>query len=258
MSHPAASVKSIYSGKVNLDREGMDPYGYDEDMDDIHDKIESPSSHVSNLSVSSRNLRTLNDTMVQPPNNKLMYKQDSSTNISIASSSSDYQNNVNDLNDVTNLSVDITSDTSSPAGMDRNQETVQFEGSRPMSRNSTTSCLSTTATKDGVEGKRFHRYGPSPYSAAIIQNMIQTHNLQEDYSPSYAAKPQLSGTPGYGIPFSPSVADLNNMSLVSLQTTNAEFDGEPGERRMIQIEEYSNSVPPVSLKEKINLLDNDR
>ena len=48
------------------------------------------------------------------------------------------------------------------------------------------------------------------------------------------------------------------MSLVSLQTTNAEFDGEPGERRMIQIEEYSNSVPPVSLKEKINLLDNDR
>lgn len=259
MSHPAASVKSIYSGKVNLDREGMDPYVYDDDMDDMQDKIGSPSSHVSNLSVSSRNLRTLNDTMVQPPNNKLMYKHDSSTNISIASSTSDYQNNVNDLNDVTNSSVDIASDTSSPAGLDRSlQETVQFEGSRPMSRNSTTSCLSTTATKDGVEGKRFHRYGPSPYSAAIIQNMIQTHNLQDDYSPSYAAKPQLAGTPGCEIPFSPSVADPTNMSLVSLQTTNAECDGEPGERRLIQIEEYSNSVPPVSLKEKINLLDNDR
>lgn len=258
MSHPAASVKSIYSGKVNLDREGMDPFVDDDDMEDIHDKIGSPSSHVSNLSVSSRNLRTLNDTMVQPSNNKLLYKHDSSTNISIASSSSDYQNNVSDLNDVANLSVDIPSDSSSPAGLDRNlQETVQYEGSRPMSRNSTTSCLSTTATKDGVEGKRFHRYGPSPYSAAIIQNMIQTHNLQDDYAPSYAAKPPVAGTLGYGGPYSP-MEDLNNMSLVSLQTTNAEFDGEPGERRFIQIEEYSNSVPPVSLKEKINLLDNDR
>lgn len=50
--------------------------------------------------------------------------------------------------------------------------------SRPWSRNSTTSCLSTTATKDGVEGKRFHRHGPTPYSTSILANMVYQQQIQ--------------------------------------------------------------------------------
>lgn len=35
------------------------------------------------------------------------------------------------------------------------------------------SCLSTTATKDGVEGKKIYRHGPLPYFTNVITNMVQ-------------------------------------------------------------------------------------
>lgn len=252
MSHPAASVKSIYSGKVNFEGDDSNPYVYNNDlenMDDNNDKLGTPSSHMSNLSISSRNLRTLNDTLVQPVTRKL-YKQSSSTNISLVSSSSDYQHNVSDIG------MDLPSEANSPSDIEQDRlirETLQYEDSRPMSRNSTTSCLSTTATKDGVEGKRFHRQGPSPYSAAIIQNMIQSQNAHEGFTSQTTKLEPLAAT---NIQLSPTV-ESNNMSQVSFQTTNAEFDGEPGERRTIQIDQITNSSPPVTLKEKIKLLDND-
>lgn len=56
---------------------------------------------------------------------------------------------------------------------DDQQKSSLFVPSPNLSRNSTTSCLSTTATKDGIEGRRIHRQGPNPYSNQIISNMIR-------------------------------------------------------------------------------------
>lgn len=97
--------------------------------------------------------------------------------------------------------------------------------SRPWSRNSTTSCLSTTATKDGVEGKMLHRLGPTLYSNTIIANML--HHQQESSS--------------------------------SIHTTGAEVDGDSGvlhERRESDFQHTfsTNDPPEMTLKEKVGLI----
>lgn len=268
MSDPAASIKSIYSGKTNEVDVDLYEYGDSSDFDagheashnvtmgDIRDRLgsaASPSSHMSNLSISSRNLRTLNGTLQAAP----MYQLSSSTNISIASSTSEYQHTGSEISEASQVPDDAKDyEGLAAVGSDRNtRDPLQFEENRPVSRNSTTSCLSTTATKDGVEGKRFHRYGPSPYSAAAIQNMLHSHSVA-DPSPTHARATLLS-TSG-AVPPSPGAAELPDESQYSFQTTNAELDGDGGDHRSIRIERYSDMAPPVTLKEKISLLDNDR
>ena len=160
MSHPAASIKSIFSGRVNLDTpEGMDPFEYnssyntndnsfvDDDDNDMNgsngsagesnnfnsanskdedfngptlsdgdeikfnpddvDDMSSRYSHDSNYSITSKNLRTLSESFTQQqPNTNKEYlsatdannkgRQFSDTNLSLASTASDYQQNYTD------------------------------------------------------------------------------------------------------------------------------------------------------------------
>lgn len=173
MSHPAASVKSIFSGKINLDSpddfymEGEDSTGNGSDIEDDGDNqgeerytgyeyVDDISSKDSNYSVTSKNLEAFD-------NQRIKLNDTNGTNLSLVSTESDYQQN-------------IISETASEL---LGPEYLAIDTpSRPLSRNSTTSCLSTTATKDGIEGRRLHRHGPTAYSSNIIANMIHTQQLQ--------------------------------------------------------------------------------
>lgn len=223
MSHPAASIKSIISGKTNLDTpDNLEPFQYSNDSTsfdadssyDPDDDSVSRFSEDSGYSVSSRNLKNLSAPV--PPSRSQLYQQSSSTNVSIASSGSDYQ-----------LGLVGGGPVVDPVPQDAY--------SRPTSRNSTTSCLSTTATKDGVEGRRLHRHGPSPYSSHLISNMIQSQ-ARTDPRPDPRPEPP------------------SNLSQVSVLTTGAQVNGESGAKRAIAIEQYPDLQPPVSLTEKISLL----
>lgn len=201
MSHPAASIKSIFSGKVNFTDTDLDDssnrsdsgsyinsgqtnYSYDERSDFKPDSeydlktsydLKNPNSpdarsqyaapkttaylleyegepsldHSHDVtSVLLKNLRIM--ALQKGPGSDFYPLQSSSTNISLASSGSDYQQVY--IRDTDAYSSDSSQLEPAPDGV-----------SRPWSRNSNTSCLSTTATKDGIEGKRLHRM-PYPYS----------------------------------------------------------------------------------------------
>lgn len=273
MSHPAASIKSIFSGKTNLDTpENLEPYEfYNNSPNDSYDNYDDSSSRFSqdsNYSINSRNLKNLNSSAPSGYNKLALYRQNSSTNISIASSGSDYQQGL------INGSIDSRDSppaTTADSAIEQKNALLQFEAySRPVSRNSATSCLSTTATKDGIEGRKLHRYGPSVYSSNIISNMIQSqnqnHNLnlnQKDAeffdlekslgstaSTPTAAPPVLNTTA-----VEPTL--VNNGSQVSVLTTGAQINGEAGKKKAIAIESYSNLQPPISLNEKISLLNTE-
>lgn len=58
-------------------------------------------------------------------------------------------------------------------------EEAQSSGiSRPLSRSSVTSSLSMVATKDGVEGRRVHRYGIPQYSLNLLDAISQPPPLK--------------------------------------------------------------------------------
>lgn len=194
MSHPAASIKSIFSGKVNLtDTEFDDTSPLDSvrgsvpvSTDEIHgytnsrndSQQEFPDRTMVNINNGScddtladpafaqgRNPRE-DSMLVSSKNLRIMalkagddeHTSSTSTNMSVASSDSDYQRAF--------VAEDDFLLDSSPE-MDRGELI-----SRPMSRNSTMLCLSTTATKDGIEGKKLHRHGPTPYFSNVIANMM--------------------------------------------------------------------------------------
>lgn len=58
----------------------------------------------------------------------------------------------------------------------------QYVISRPLSRSSVTSGLSMTATKDGVEGRRVQRYGIPQYSLNLLNSMAQSHRKKHLHS----------------------------------------------------------------------------
>lgn len=275
MSHPAASVKSIFSGKMNIDTpDELEPYEYSNNnsydnfsQNDVeNDDMSSKLSQESNYSVNSKNLKALAN--MQPngkANENQFYNQDSYTNVSILSSGSDYQQNYVSSS-VNSPNVALSSESIE----DMNHNLLPFEScSRPLSRNSTTSCLSTTATKDGIEGKKLHRYGPTQYSSNIIANMIQNSNLYPPPPPPHQSRHNYTNTGMVSPPLKSygqksSVTNLpredrDGVSITqsSIKSTNAEVDGETEDKRNIYIENYPNSIPPVSLKEKINLLNTD-
>ncbi|RLV92689.1 hypothetical protein JA1_003022 [Spathaspora sp. JA1] len=171
MSHPNASVKSICSGKINLDSpddiyfNNNSSYNYSISNQDIEDEsyktsgyeyIDDISSKESNYSVTSKNLKILDNN-----NQRVKFNDNNGTNLSLISTESDYQRILEDSNSLLSPDSFVVGDSLS----------------RPISRSSTTSCLSTTATKDGIEGRKFHRYGPTAYSSNIIANMV--HNQQK-------------------------------------------------------------------------------
>lgn len=278
MSHPAASIKSIFSGKMSIDTpDELEPYEYSNDnsydnfsLNEIdNDDISSKLSQESKYSVNSKNLKTLAG--MQPnykPSENQFYNQSSYTNVSIVSSGSDYQQNYVSSN-VNSPNVALSSESMNEI----NHNLLPFESySRPLSRNSTTSCLSTTATKDGIEGKKLHRHGPTQYSSNIIASMIQNSNHQP-HSPllennsgntntGVISPPSKQNWYGQKLPVTNSPMaeqDRDGISITqsSFKSTNAEVDGETEDKQDINIETYSNSIPPVSLKEKINLLNTD-
>jgi hypothetical protein len=127
--------------------------------------------------------------------------------------------------------------------------------SRPLSRNSTTSCLSTTATKDGIEGKRFRRHGPTTYSSNIIANMIHLQYQQQiekaGHYPTHFSSPTPMSTPLRSSTNS-TVPELFT-SQMSINSTMAEFDGDSGDKKPT----LPQSLPQITLKEKINLLNRE-
>lgn len=199
MSHPAASIKSIFSGRVNLTDTEYDDASttrdsYADSRQEYQDDQEYPDRVLVNIgnfdsdavesqqderyerssdfsytkpalrdprdadsySVSSKNLRIM---ALQKGSAEPYDQRSSSTNISLASSGSDYQQSFipdQDAYLLDSSQIDVGAD----------------EISRPVSRNSTTSCLLTTATKDGIEGKKLHRHGPTPYFSSVIADMI--------------------------------------------------------------------------------------
>lgn len=156
MSHPAASIKSIYSGKMNFDSESLDDFGSQESLSSKNSKLtgyyDSRDPRMKPV-MSPSNINTFSDNL------------NDSSNVSI--SSDEYDRNEVFLNQSLDKSLDEAD----------SRDDSMYLPSPNLSRNSTTSCLSTTATKDGVEGRKLHRNGPNPYSNQLIANMIK--NLDE-------------------------------------------------------------------------------
>lgn len=206
MSHPAASIKSIFSGKINLtdtehddcstardsisteSQQGMttasdypgriivdvDTYDQPSLSDPGYDYRKS-GRDTDNFSVSSKNLRIM---ALQKGTDDNFEARTTSTNISLASSDSDYQQAFTTDADA------YFSDSSQP------ELDPPDSISRPISRNSTTSCLLTTATKDGVEGKKLHRHGPTPYFSNVIANMI--HHQHQNPAVPQRISPEIA------------------------------------------------------------------
>lgn len=124
--------------------------------------------------------------------------KNNSTNISLISASSDYQH-------------DLLSDYPES---DAHEAALIEPHSRPLSRNSVTSCLSTTATKDGVEGKRVPKLQTKLFDSKV--HSFQGFALSSDQAN-----------------FGSSPSDLNSK-------LRSELD--------------SMSLPPISLKEKVQMM----
>lgn len=190
MSHPAASVRSIYSGKVNLDSPD-ELYNLDSNNNSSAEvssisqstsstnnqnlprvQLEEVSSSQSQHRVTSKNLKSLENSTLVKPTSRFDNNNYNGTNSSLVSTESEYQN---DLIDAESLDTEGDNDIiAAPLPLD-----YADPFSRPLSRNSTTSCLSTTATKDGIEGRRFRRHGPTAYSSHIISGMMQQQQQQQ-------------------------------------------------------------------------------
>lgn len=312
MSHPAASIKSIFSGKLNLTDYGLadlsdtneTPYRdngqsegsevnsefarrfnnagqkkscqSDDDLcselsyHDLPNQLRVPTPVIStsvasdngdNYSVSSRNLKLM---MMQK--GEVYEAQNSSTNISLASSGSDYQAPL--PNDAATYNSDVS----------QNGMFLAESFSRPLSRNSTTSCLSTTATKDGVEGKKLHRHGPTPYFSSVIANMLlqqqQQHNQLQQQNPSFNERQQALHKDLGLSPLLPPQREVRHddvgLSEKQFQRPSGyvQLSGDDflsvisqtnGEQAKKLLNEYDAlGLPPVTLKEKMMLLNSDQ
>lgn len=270
----------------------MDPFDYlenmsiDYDNSSNFDRADDDALSILNPSVTWKNLKLLSGPVGQGPDPGVALQtqllrtfpysdrnQTSSTNISLASSGSDYQraaylsNSTSRVNSPAPLTAQKLSQTAfvDPQYGDRRfdpaeanvrtpteeySQTVFYEESRPLSRNSATSCLLTTATKDGIEGKRFHRQGPTHYSSNVFAAMLQNQG--------YQASMESDGRPFSISPVTPleSITGRhnadNNYSQVSV---SSQLDGKTG-KRTTRID-HSTTAPPVTLKEKINMLNTD-
>lgn len=300
MSHPAASIKSIFSGKVNLTDTGLadvsdcneafqgidqsepsegarkfaSPKGYHSDEEfyselsfqDRGNRLSEPpmistsvaSDNGDNYSVSSRNLR-----IMSMQKGELYDVHNSSTNISLASTGSDYQAPL--PNDTGTCNSDIS----------QNGGFLSESFSRPLSRNSTTSCLSTTATKDGIEGKKLHRHGPTSYFSNVIANMIQQQQNQQNqqFQNQQFQNLQLNHELQTGLNIvSDEFKNENPVETPKLPSSTLGFqalpiddflsvvsytNGEPGKKLGKQLDSFS-GLPPVTLKEKMMLLNPDQ
>lgn len=265
MSHPEASIKSIYSGKVNLasaDTPDISDYVMsgtkDRTIRDNEDLV-SFLSRESGSSVGSKMIK--NNSVMSPPQDtpRLL----SYTNLSDASLGSEpYQNGLSFQN-INQMRAQQESDNNSVESNVGNNGQEPF--TRPKSAASTTSCLSTTATKDGIEGKKVRKQG-LPY---LLKNNLGSFPKNADpaalqlaqegfESPSKSLKNAMS----VNAVRSPQDSPLNHfygqelsaVSQSSFRSTAAEMNGETGDERNLQFQRAAATQPPVSLNEKINLI----
>lgn len=225
MSHPDASIRSIKSGVLNLgSTDKLNDFNNTSELsstshtpssrqDQPRDQTDDVSSSKSHYSVTSKNLKTL-ENKISPKlvPGKVANNDINGTNSSLISAESEYQNVFNDYDSFTN--EDLEEDDS--FNVPQSQDYID-PFSRPLSRASTTSCVSTTATKDGVEGKRFHRHGPTPYSSHILSNMLQQQqqqHQQQKLSPSKSMLSSINYDEGY------TLQDSTNVSIASLHNTS--------------------------------------
>ncbi|EER31641.1 predicted protein [Candida tropicalis MYA-3404] len=240
MSHPEASIRSIKSGVLNLgSTDKLNDITNSSDIssnsyttpssrqDQPRDQIDDVSSSKSHYSVTSKNLKTL-ENKISPKliPGKVVNNDINGTNSSIISTESEYQNVFNDYDSFTNEDIDDNDDDSLDAP--QSQDFID-PFSRPLSRASTTSCVSTTATKDGVEGRRFHRHGPTPYSSHILSNMLQQQQQQQQQqkiSPSKSMLSSVNYDEGNTLQDSTdaSIASLHNTSIYPLAPDDSSSD----------------------------------
>ncbi|CCE85209.1 Piso0_004791 [Millerozyma farinosa CBS 7064] len=264
MSHPEASIKSIYSGKLNLasaDIPDISDYvtsGTKERTFRDNEDLVSFSSRESSSSVGSKRIKS--HSVMTPPQDtprSLSY-----SNLSDASLGSEpYQNGLSFQN-INQIRTQQESDNSVESNVGTNG---QEPFTRPKSATSTTSCLSTTATKDGIEGKKVRKQG-LPY---LLKNNVGSFPKNADpttfqfaqegfESPSKSLKSAMN----INAVCSPSDSPLNHfygqelsaVSQSSFRSTAAEMNGETGDDRNLQFQRATATQPPVSLNEKINLI----
>ncbi|CAR27097.1 hypothetical protein ZYGR_0I03700 [Zygosaccharomyces rouxii] len=107
--------------------------------------------------------------------------------------------------------------------------------SRPLSRGSVTSGVSMMATKDGVEGERITRLGIPQYSLNLLNSMA--HNQYKKMHGPSLPKGGISGSTTGG---------SNNGSIISNRAP------------LPQTAADSPNSPPMTLREKMKLLGNER
>lgn len=109
--------------------------------------------------------------------------------------------------------------------------------SRPLSRGSVTSGVSMMATKDGVEGEKVKRLGIPQYSLNLLNSMAHSqykklHNYSHSHSHSHTSLTKNQG-----------------------HANNTE---EPGMNSRHHLYPDSPNSPPMTLREKMRLLNHDR
>jgi len=124
-----------------------------------------------------------------------------------------------------------------------NNVSTSSNPSRPVSRSSTFSALSTTATKDGVEGKRIHRsHDPVSY-----YSWIYSTNASSGTKPESPSETLVEGEDGQSIN---SGADEENDNYSYDSDATSDYTSERTKPAPPNIP----SAPPVTLNEKIRLL----
>ncbi|CUM67854.1 uncharacterized protein PRCAT00005563001 [Priceomyces carsonii] len=248
MADPAASIKSIISGRVKMSSMDWDSVDSNNSNTAISDY---QAFRRRDESEDSRNPKTIGYSESQgeeATKQSHVYSNGEDSLASLSSGTSDNQKSY------------LRDSYLSPTPDDGSY--TQLEAIlRPSSRNSTTSCFSTMATKDGVEGKKFHRNGPTAYSNSIMASMVHQQALQNyqqlqqqvDVSGTESINSSTRVKPSFFRSFTGN-SNEGNQSQVSIKTTNAEHNGEMEEKKTIGIDQIPNSEPPFTLKEKINLL----
>ncbi|KAI5955712.1 hypothetical protein KGF54_001214 [Candida jiufengensis] len=186
--------------------------------------------------ITEQNLKNLEQSKFTKPIKDSKFVE--TTNISLVSTNSSYQNNLlndeyNDEDDQEQINSNLIIDDNS--SIDQQTNTSLFMNDpflRPLSQNSTTSCLSTTATKDGIEGRRLYRNNHlNQYTTNLINNNNQQQYLHQPISKSQLSQQQLEDNDSildYNnqeksnevIPDENKSYDSNNASIISLHQTS--------------------------------------
>lgn len=198
------------------------------------------TSSINNMNNNNNNIFTSDDYM-------------SSTRASI-DSDSDYQSSNNNTTSSTTSSQQLQSFISTPSI------------SRPLSRSSSTiSGLSTTATKDGVEGKKIHRFqDPMRYISWLKHSSSTVSNNQASLASSSSSNNNNNNGNNTNIDNNYNYTDTISSSNTTGTNTSSSDEStvDSGQQPNYYYSQSSStktppnlpSAPPVTLNEKIRLL----